>query len=145
MDYEPFAGTTDYVVLIFFGAIREKRYTCFLGPKTRLPIMYMPDAIKAIIDLAEADIRQLRHHADFNVNAMSFTPLELAHAIKERIPEFEMDYEIDPLRQAIADSWPDSLDDTAAREEWGWQPDYDMDAMVDEMLEEMGKKLRTDA
>ena len=145
MDYEPFAGTTDYVVLIFFGAIREKRYTCFLGPETRLPIMYMPDAIKAIIDLAEADIRQLRHHADFNVNAMSFTPPELAAAIKKRIPEFEMDYEIDPLRQAIADSWPDSLDDTAAREEWGWQPDYDMEAMVDEMLEEMSKKLRKDA
>ena len=97
MDYEPFAGTTDYVVLIFFGAIREKRYTCFLEPETRLPIMYMPDAIKAIIDLAEADIRQLRHHADFNVNAMSFTPPELAAAIRKRIPEFEMDYEIAPF------------------------------------------------
>ena len=123
MDYEPFAGTTDYVVLIFFGAIREKRYTCFLGPETRLPIMYMPDAIKAMIDLGEADIDRLRHYADFNVNAMSFTPAELADAIKKRIPEFEMDYEIDPLRQAIADSWPDSLDDTAAREERGWQPE----------------------
>ena len=142
MDQEPTAGTTDYAVLIFFGAVREKRYTCFLEPDTRLPMMYMPDAIKAIIDLAEADFGRLKHHADFNVAAMSFTPAELAGAIRKRIPEFEMDYEIDPLRQAIADSWPRSLDDSAARREWGWEPGYDMDGMVDDMLDKMRKKLQ---
>ena len=142
MDQEPTAGTTDYAVLIFFGAIREKRYTCFLKPDTRLPMMYMPDAIKAIIDLAEADFARLEHHADFNVAAMSFTPAELAGAIRKRIPEFEIDYEIDPLRQAIADSWPRSLDDSAARREWGWEPGYDIDGMVDDMLDKMRTKLQ---
>ncbi len=142
MDQEPTAGTTDYAVLIFFGAIREQRYTCFLAPETRLPMMYMPDAVKAIIDLAEADFLQLGHHADFNVAAMSFTPAELAAAIRKRIPEFEMDYEIDPLRQAIADSWPRSLDDSAARREWGWNPEYDIDGMVDDMLDKMRRKLQ---
>ena len=142
MDTEPTAGTTDYAVLIFFGAIRQRRYTCFLGPDTRLPMMYMPDAIRALMNLAEADINRLKHHADFNVNSMSFTPAELADAIRRRIPQFQMDYKIDPLRQAIADSWPDSLDDTCAREEWGWQPQYDIDSMVDDMVENLGKKLK---
>jgi nucleoside-diphosphate-sugar epimerase len=105
-------------------------------------MMYMPDAVKAIIDLAEAEFAQLRHHADFNVAAMSFTPAELAAAIRKRIPEFEMDYEIDPLRQAIADSWPRSLDDSAARREWGWNPEYDIDGMVDDMLDKMRRKLQ---
>ena len=138
---EPTAGTTDYAVAVFYGAIRDKRYTCYLGPDTRLPMMYMPDAIKSIIDLAQADIASLKHHSDFNVNSMSFTPSELAEAIGGRVPGFTMDYEIDPLRQAIADSWPDSLDDTVAREEWGWAPSYDLDAMVDDMLENLGRKL----
>ena len=113
---EPTAGTTDYAVAIFYGAVREGRYTCYLGPDTRLPMMYMPDAIKAIIDLSEAGLESLRHHADFNVGSMSFTPAELAAAIRARIPGFEIEYEIDPLRQAIADSWPDSLDDSVARQ-----------------------------
>ena len=138
---EPTSGTTDYAVAIFYGAIRERRYTCFLGPDSRLPMMYMPDAIKSLIDLAEADIGGLKHHADFNVNSMSFTPAELADAIRERVPEFEIDYEIDPLRQSIADSWPESLDDAAARDEWGWQPEYDIDSMVDDMLKNLGRKL----
>ncbi len=116
---EPTAGTTDYAVAIFYGAIREKKYTCYLGPHTRLPMMYMPDCIKSIIDLAEADGSGLKHHADFNVGAVSFTPSEIAEAVAARVEGFEMDYKIDPMRQAIADSWPDSLDDTAAREEWG--------------------------
>lgn len=115
---EPTAGTTDYAVAIFYGAIRENRYTCFLDPDSRLPMMYMPDAIAALIDVAIADLNSLRHHADFNVNAMSFTPSELAAVIRERLPGFEIDYDIDPLRQPIADSWPDKLDDTVARGEW---------------------------
>ncbi|MCI0437970.1 MAG: NAD-dependent epimerase/dehydratase family protein [Chloroflexi bacterium] len=141
---EPTAGTTDHAVAIFYGAIRERRYTCYLKPDTRLPMMYMPDAILALIQVAEADISRLKHHADFNVNSMSFTPAELADAIKKRIPDFAIDYEIDPLRQAIAGSWPRSLDDSAAREEWGWRPRYDLDSMVDDMLENLTRKLRRD-
>jgi nucleoside-diphosphate-sugar epimerase len=138
---EPTAGTTDYAVAIFYGAIREKKYTCYLGPHTRLPMMYMPDCIKSIIDLAEADGSGLKHHADFNVGAVSFTPSEIAEAVAARVKGFEMDYKIDPMRQAIADSWPDSLDDTAAREEWGWTPSYDLDSMSDDMLKNLKIKL----
>ena len=138
---EPTAGTTDYAVAIFYGALREGRYTCYLGPDTRLPMMYMPDCIEAIIGLAEADADKLTHHADFNVAGVSFTPTELAVAIQRRMPEFEIDYEIDPLRQGIADSWPDSLDDSVARAEWGWRPTYDLDAMVDDMLANLAVKL----
>ena len=142
---EPTAGTTDYTVEIFYAAIREKRYTCYLKPDTILPLMYMPDAILALMKLAEADANRLKHHADFNVNAMSFTPEELAETIKKKIPEFTMDYEIDPLRQAIADSWPNSLDDSAAREEWDWKPQYDLEAMVDDVMENIRRKLRITA
>ena len=138
---EPTAGTTDYAVAIFYGALRERRYTCYLEPDTRLPMMYMPDCIKAIMDLARADLPALTHHADFNVSAMSFTPSELAAAIRRRIPDFQMRYDIDPLRQGIADSWPDSLDDSAARDEWGWTPRYDLDMMVDDMLVNLSAKL----
>ena len=138
---EPTAGTTDYAVAIFYGAVREGRYTCYLGPDTRLPMMYMPDAIKAIIDLSEAGLESLRHHADFNVGSLSFTPAELAAAIRARIPGFEIEYEIDPLRQAIADSWPDSLDDSVARQEWGWAPAYNIHSMVDDMLANLRVKL----
>ena len=138
---EPTAGTTDYAVAIFYGAIRQRHYTCYLKPDTFLPMMYVPDAIQALIQVAEADGGQLHHHADFNVNAMSFTPADLASAIQSRLPEFRIDYRIDPLRQAIADSWPNSLDDSAARAEWGWQPTFDMDAMVDDMLENLTRKL----
>ena len=142
---EPTAGTTDYAVAIFYGAIRERSYTCYLRSDTRLPMMYMSDSIKAIVDLAEADLSRLVHHSDFNVAAVSFTPAELANAIRKRMPDFRIDYEIDPLRQGIADSWPDSLDDTAAREEWGWRPAYDLEAMVDDMLENLGRKLAREA
>ena len=139
---EPTAGTTDYSVAIFYGAILKERYTCYLEPDARLPMMYMPDAILSMMQLAEADGDALRHCADFNVGAMSFTPAELANAIRERIPGFRIDYEVDPVRQAIADSWPNSLDDSAARDEWGWQPRYDMEAMVDDMLDNLRRKLR---
>ena len=140
---EPTAGTTDYAVAIFYGAIRENSYECFLGPDTRLPMMYMPDAISALMGVAEADETLLEHHADFNVNAMSFTPNELALSIKKKLPEFEMTYHIDSLRQAIADSWPDKLDDSVASKEWGWSPKYNLDSMVDDMLCNLATKLGT--
>ena len=140
---EPTAGTTDYAVAIFYGAIRENSYECFLGPDTRLPMMYMPDAISALMGVAEADETLLEHHADFNVNAMSFTPNELALSIKKKLPEFEMTYRIDALRQAIADSWPDKLDDSVASKEWGWSPKYNLDSMVDDMLCNLATKLGT--
>ena len=138
---EPTAGTTDYAVAAFYGAIRDQAYTCYLKPGTYLPMMYMPDAILALMQVAEADISRLIHHADFNVNAMSFAPEELADAINKRVPGFKMDYEIDPLRQAIADSWPNSLDDTAARQEWDWEPQFGLPDMVDDMLENLTRKL----
>ena len=138
---EPTAGTTDYAVAIFHGAIREKRYTCYLRPGTYLPMMYMPDAVMSLVQLAEADVAGLQHYADFNVNAMSFAPEELEAAIRKRVPDFVMDYDIDPLRQAIADSWPNSLDDSAARREWGWSPQYDLDATVDDMMVNLSRKL----
>ena len=139
---EPGGGTTDYAVDAFYGAIREGRYTCYLRPGTYLPMMYVPDAIKALIEVAEADVAGLKHHADYNVNSMSFEPEELASAIRRRVPGFEIDYEIDPLRQYIADSWPNSLDDTVARQEWAWRPGYGLEDMVDDMYENLSRKLK---
>jgi nucleoside-diphosphate-sugar epimerase len=138
----PGGGTTDYAVEIFYEAIRHRHYTSFLEPETRLDMMYMPDAIKAAVDVMEADPAKLVHRNAFNVTAMNFTPEELAAAIREHIPDFTLDYNVDPIRQAIADSWPDSLDDSAAREEWGWSPDYDLGAMVADMLENLGRKIK---
>ena len=135
----PGGGTTDYAVEIFYEALKHKRYTCFLKEDTYLPMMYMPDCIKGTIDLMEADLSQLEHHSDFNLGAMSFSPAELVAEITNHIPDFACDYEPD-FRQQIADSWPKSLDDTAAREEWGWEPGYDLAAMVQDMLEVLGKK-----
>ena len=138
---EPTAGTTDYAVAIFYGAIREGRYTCYLRPDTALPMMYMPDAIRSLVLLDQAEPGRLVHAANFNVHAFSFTPEEIAAEIRARIPGFQVDYEIDPLRQAIADSWPDSIDDSAARSEWDWKPLYDLPTMVDDMLTNLRVKL----
>ena len=138
---EPGGGTTDYAVEIFYEALRTGKYTCFLKPDAQLDMMYMPDAIKASIDVMEADPSRLRNRNAFNIAAMQFTPEQLAEAIREHIPDFVIDYDVDPLRQGIADSWPKRLDDTAAREEWGWQPDYDLDAMVEDMLVNLRRKL----
>jgi len=137
---EPVAGTTDYAVAIFYGAIRSQNYKCYLKEDTYLPMMYMPDAIKAMMDLADAPIGSLKHHADYNVNSMSFSPKELVAEIQKHIPEFTVEYEPD-FRQEIADSWPNSLDDTCAREEWGWSPSYDIESMTRDMLENLRKKL----
>ena len=137
----PTGGTTDYAVHIFYEAIKHRRYECFLAEGTRLDMMYMPDAIKAAIDLMEADSVRLVHRNSFNVSAMSFAPEQLAAAIKQRLPDFVIEYRIDPVRQAIAESWPRFMDDSVARREWDWQPDYDLDAMVDDMLENLAKRL----
>jgi len=136
----PGGGTTDYAVEIFYAAIRDKKYTCFLKEGTRLDMMYMPDALKAAIDVMEADPSKLKHRNAFNVTAMSFAPEDIAAEIKKIIPEFIMDYKVDPLRQSIADSWPNSMDDSSAREEWGWKPVYNLTAMVKDMIENISKK-----
>lgn len=135
-------GTTDYAVEIFYHAIRYRRYTCFLRSDTRLEMMYMPDAIRAMIEVMEANSAGLNHRNAFNVTAMTFTPEELAESIREQIPEFVIEYDVDPVRQAIADSWPQTIDDNAARSEWGWEPSYDLAAMTKDMLEKLRAKLK---
>ncbi len=137
----PGGGTTDYAVEIYYDAIEHGRYSCFLEPNTRLDMMYMPDAVKAAIDLMEADAARLEHRNAFNVAAMNFTPEEVAAEIAKHIPEFTISYAVDPVRQGIADSWPNSIDDTAAREEWGWSPSYDLERMTSDMLEQLRRKL----
>jgi len=138
----PGGGTTDYAVEIYYEAIKNKKYTCNLGKGTYLDMMYMPDAIKAAIDLMEADPAKLKHRNAFNVTAMSFDPEKIAASIKKVIPEFVLEYDVDPVRQAIANSWPNYMDDSAAREEWGWKPDYDLEAMTKDMLDVLSKKLK---
>ncbi len=135
----PGGGTTDYAVEIFYKAVEEGKYKCFLREDTRLPMMYMPDCIKATIQLAEADFSKLEHHCDFNVAAFSVTPAELVESIRKHIPSFECTYEPD-FRQEIADSWPTSIDDTPARQEWGWKPDWDIDAMTEDMLQKLSRR-----
>ncbi|MHA1387271.1 MAG: NAD-dependent epimerase/dehydratase family protein [Candidatus Thorarchaeota archaeon] len=135
----PGGGTTDYAVEIFYEALKNKKYTSFLDKGTYLPMMYMPDCIKCTMDLIEAPQEKLVHRS-YNITAMSFAPEEIAAEIKKHIPEFEMSYEPD-FRQAIAESWPASLDDSVARDEWDWTPDYDLAAMVKDMLDKLSKKL----
>lgn len=136
----PGGGTTDYAVEVFYEALQNGHYTFFVREDTRLPLMYMPDCLKALIDLAEADFEDLQHHCDFNVSGFSFSAGELARAIQEQIPDFTYDFQPDE-RQEIADSWPNSLDDSAAREEWGWETDYGLEEMVEDMLENLKTKL----
>ena len=137
----PGGGTTDYAVQIFYDAIKQGRYTCFLKKGTKLDMMYMPDAIKGAIAIMEADSSKLKHRNAFNVSAMSFAPEDISAEVRKLIPDFTMDYEVDPLRQSIADSWPNSMDDSAAREEWGWQPDYDLPRMCEDMIAKLTPKL----
>jgi threonine 3-dehydrogenase len=135
----PGGGTTDYVVEIFYEAIKHKHYVCFLEQDTTLPMMYMPDCIKATLDLMEADLSRLKHHANFNVAAMSFSPAELTAEIQKHIPDFVCEYKPD-YRQEIAESWPRTIDDSAARQEWGWEPEYDLAATVADMLDRLGRR-----
>lgn len=139
----PGGGTTDYAVAIFYDAVTQGRYKCFVREDTVLPMMYMPDAIRATIQLAEADFSRLRHHADFNLAAISFSAGELAACIKKHLPHFTISYEPD-YHQAIADSWPRSIDDSAAREEWGWQPEWNLESMTQDMLRELQARLARD-
>ena len=137
----PGGGTTDYAVDIYYSAVKGEEFKCPLKPGTFMDMMYMPDALRAAIEIMEADPTKLKHRNSFNIASMSFDPEIIYNKIKEYRPEFKMTYELDPLRQKIADSWPDSLDDTCAREEWGWKPEYDLDAMTRDMLENLEKKL----
>jgi len=136
----PGGGTTDYAVEIFYEAINHKKYTCFLEADTVLPMMYMPDAIRGTIDLGEADFSKLQNHSNFNFAAISFSCAEIASEIKKHIAEFSIDYKPD-FRQAIANSWPKSIDDSASRNQWGWKPEYDLAKMTTDMLENLRKKL----
>ena len=137
----PGGGTTDYAVEIYYEAIKHKKYTCNLPAGTFLDMMYMPDAIKAGIDLMEADPARLIHRNAFNVTAMSFDPEIIAAAIKKHIHEFTIDYNIDPVKKAIAESWPNSMNDSAARAEWDWEPEYDLEAMTKDMIKVLSNKL----
>jgi len=136
----PGGGTTDYAVAIYYEAVRKRRFTCFLKPGSFLDMMYMPDAIQAAIDVMEAAPARLKHRNAFNVTAMSFAPEDICAAIQKHIPDFQMDYQIDPLRQAIADSWPRHMDDSAARAEWGWRPAWDLARMTADMLKVLGAR-----
>jgi len=138
----PGGGTTDYAVEIFHQALRYKHYRCFLGPKTRLDMMYMPDATRAMIALMEANGARLKHRNAYNVTAMSIAPEDLAAEIRKHIPAFAIDYQIDPVRQAIAESWPRSLDASAARADWGFAPKYDLTGMTADMLVRLREKFR---
>jgi len=141
----PGGGTTDYVVDIYYKAIEEGRYTSYIAEGTYMDMMYMPDALQAIVDLMEADGSKLVHRNAFNISAMSFEPGEIAAEIKKHIPHFKMNYDVDPARQAIADSWPNAIDSSAAREEWGFKAEYDLAKMTVDMLEKLKRKLERKA
>ncbi|WP_291400634.1 NAD-dependent epimerase/dehydratase family protein [Acidaminobacter sp.] len=138
----PGGGTTDYAVHIFYKAIETGQFSCDLGPETFLDMMYMPDALRAVVELMEADPAKLQHRNAYNISAMSFSPSQLAKEIQKHLPEFRMDYDVNPVKQAIADSWPNSLDDSCARAQWGWRPEYDLSAMTTHMLKVLGSRSR---
>jgi len=133
----PGGGTTDYAVDIYYSAVKGEEFKCPLKPGTFMDMMYMPDALRAAIEIMEADPSRLVHRNSFNVASMSFDPEIICNKIKEYIPDFKMTYELDSLRQSIADSWPDSLDDSCARNEWDWKPEFDLDAMSVDMIKNL--------
>ncbi len=137
----PGGGTTDYAVDIYYSAVKGETFKCPLKPGTFMDMMYMPDALRAAVEIMEADPSRLVHRNSFNIASMSFDPEIIYNKIKEYIPDFRMEYELDPLRQSIADSWPDSLDDTCARTEWDWKPEFDLDAMSKDMINNLRVKL----
>jgi nucleoside-diphosphate-sugar epimerase len=137
----PGGGTTDYAVEIYYDALKQGAYTCNLSAGTYLDMMYMPDALKAAVELMEADPTRLVHRNCFNVTAMSFDPEIIAASIRMHLPHFRLEYNIDPIKQAIANSWPNSMDDSAARQEWDWSPVYDLDGMTADMILKLKKKL----
>lgn len=137
----PGGGTTDYAVDIYYSAVKGEKFKCPLKPGTFMDMMYMPDALRAAVEIMEADPTRLRHRNSFNIASMSFDPEIISAKIKEHVPGFEMEYDLDPLRQEIADSWPDSLDDTCAREEWDWKPEFGLEEMTVDMLKNLRVKL----
>ena len=137
----PGGGTTDYAVEIYYAAVKGEEFVCPLAHGTYLDMMYMPDAIKAAIKLMEADPRYLVHRNSFNIASMSFDPEGVYEAIRKHVPNVRMRYEVDPVRQAIADSWPNKMDDVCARKEWGWTPSYNLESMTRDMLKHLREKL----
>lgn len=137
----PGGGTTDYAVEIYYAAVKGEKFTCPIHPGTYMDMMYMPDALRAAVEIMEADPSRLKHRNSFNIASMSFDPEIIYNKIKEYVPEFEMEYVHDPIRQAIADSWPNSLDDSCAREEWDWKPQFGLDEMTRDMLANLRIKL----
>lgn len=138
----PGGGTTDYAVEIYYAAVKNQEFVCPIPQGVYMDMMYMPDALDAIVQLMEADPSKLKHRNSFNVASMSFAPEELYATIRKQVPDFKMRYEIDPIRENIARSWPNSLDDSCARQEWGWHPKWDMESMTRDMLEQLRKKLQ---
>ncbi len=138
----PGGGTTDYAVDIYYYAVRGEKFTCPIKAGTRMDMMYMPDALRAAIELMEADPTRFIHHNGFNVAAMSFDPDMIYHAIRKLKPEFEMDYDIDPLKQSIADSWPDMMDDSCARREWDWNHEYGLTQMTADMIDKLSERFQ---
>ena len=136
----PGGGTTDYAVDIYYSAAKGEKFVCPIAEGTYMDMMYMPDALRAAVEIMEADPSKLVHRNSFNIASMSFEPNTIYQNIRKYLPEFEMQYQVDPLRQAIAESWPNSLDDTCAREEWGWKPEYDWDAMTQDMLAKLKER-----
>lgn len=136
----PGGGTTDYAVDIYYSAAKGEKFVCPIAAGTYMDMMYMPDALRAAIEIMEADPTKLVHRNSFNIASMSFEPDTIYQQIRKYLPDFEMEYQVDPLRQAIAESWPNSLDDTCAREEWGWKPEYDLDAMTKDMLAKLKER-----
>ena len=137
----PGGGTTDYAVDIYYAAVRGEKFVCPLKPGTLMDMMYMPDALNGTIKLMEADPSRLIHRNAFNIASMSFAPETIYEAIRREVPGFEMEYQPDPLKQSIADSWPDSMDDSCARQEWDWKPEYDLEAMTSDMLAKLRARL----
>ncbi|MCI6643798.1 MAG: L-threonine 3-dehydrogenase, partial [Bacteroidales bacterium] len=137
----PGGGTTDYAVDIYYSAVKGEKFVCPIPAGTYMDMMYMPDALDACVNLMEANPDRLVHRNGFNVTAMSFDPEGIAAAIRKQIPTFEMAYQIDPLKERIASSWPDSIDDLCARQEWDWKPRFDLDAMTVDMIETLRKRL----
>lgn len=137
----PGGGTTDYAVHIYYEALKHQKYTCPIAKGTFMDMMYMPDALQAVIQLMEADGSKLKHRNAFNITAMSFDPEIISKEIQKHIPTFRLDYDVDPVLQQIADSWPNQMDDSAARSEWQWQPSYDLGKMTEDMLFELKQKI----
>lgn len=137
----PGGGTTDYAVEIYYEAVKSGKFTCPVPSDVYMDMIYMPDALRACVELMEADPAKLVHRNSFNIASMSFTPEIICAEIRKRLPDFKMDYDVDPVKKEIAESWPNSLDDTCAREEWGWKPEWDLSRMTDDMLEHIRAKV----